>query len=181
MVQCHQSVWEGHRSCWESYSSDRHQAHQGASTKAPASGWSRLSEAHVDEIVTGCGILADALDGYAGYIVVQKGEAIAELLALAASFVAEQAAAVETLGLSEAGTALTVGLARKLTATPAQQLQQYAVGKVIDAAKPLFAKIENALSGLDWGKGGNAGAPPPNDNDSLMFGSPPAAIHHPEE
>src|SRR5579871_6527002 len=60
------------------------QAHQGASTEKMASGWAELSQRHVTEIVDGCGILADALEAYAGYIVAQKGIAIAELIGMAA-------------------------------------------------------------------------------------------------
>src|ERR1700756_5349762 len=55
------------------------QAHQGASTRQLQSGWAELSQRHVTEIVDGCAIVADALDAWAAYIIVQKGEALAQL------------------------------------------------------------------------------------------------------
>ena len=127
------------------------QAHQGASTEVMKSGWAELSQRHVTEIVDGSGILADALDAYAGYIVVQKGIAIAELITMAATFVADQAAAVATLGIAEAAVPVIIAAGRKLAESLIQDLEQYVIGQVIEAAaKPLFAKIEAAMAGLDW-------------------------------
>jgi hypothetical protein len=129
--------------------------HQGASTEAMTSGWAKLSAAHVDEITTASTVLADALDAAGGYIVAQKGIAIGELIGLAAAFVADQAAAVVTLGASEAALPLIEMTAEKLVESLEMDLQQYIAGQVIEAAaKPLFAKIESALSGLDWSQSG---------------------------
>lgn len=136
------------------------QAHQGASTETMKSGWAQLSARHVTEIVDGCGILADALEAYAGYVVAQKGIAIAELIGMAATFVADQAAAVATLGIAEAAVPVIIAAGRKLAESLIQDLEQYVIGQVIEAAaKPLFAKIEAAMTGLDWGNtsGGPAG------------------------
>ena len=136
------------------------QAHQGASTEVMKSGWAELSQRHVTEIVDGCAILADALEAYAGYVVVQKGIAIAELIGMAATFVADQAAAVATLGIAEAAVPVIIAAARKLAESLVQDLEQYVIGQVIEAAaKPLFAKIEAAMTGLDWGNtsGGGSG------------------------
>lgn len=72
--------------------------HRSGSTERLQSGWSSMSTQHVDELVTGCHVLADALDVAAGYIVAQKVEAIATLVGMAAAFVADQAASVATLG-----------------------------------------------------------------------------------
>ena len=131
------------------------QAHQGASTAAMSSGWAKLSSAHVTEIVDGCEVLAVALEGWAAYIVVQKGIAIAELATMAASFFADQAAAVATFGLAEAAVPLIIAAAKKLGESLIDDLEQYVLGKVIEAAaKPLFAKVESALSGLDWSQSG---------------------------
>jgi hypothetical protein len=131
------------------------QAHQGASTQALQSGWAKLSATHVTEIVDGCQVLADALDGWAAYIVVQKGEAVGEMIGMAAAFFADQAAAPETLGASEALMPIIVAGAKKLAESLVEDLNQYVEGKVIEAAaKPLFAKIESALTGLDWPNSG---------------------------
>lgn len=131
------------------------QAHQGASTERMRNGWAQLSARHVDELVTGCAVLADALDVAAGYIVAQKVEAIATLVGMAAAFVADQAAAVATAGLAEAAVPLIIEGAERLVKSLVMDIQQYIVSEVIEAAaKPLFAKIEEAMTGLDWSKSG---------------------------
>jgi hypothetical protein len=134
--------------------------YQGASTDAMTSGWARLSARHVDEIVIGCHVLADALDVAAGYIVAQKAEAVAVLVGMAAAFVADQAAAVATAGLAEAAVPLIIEGAERLVKSLVMDLQQYVIGQVIEAAaEPLFEKIENAMSGLDWSQSGAAVEP----------------------
>jgi hypothetical protein len=133
-------------------------AYQGSSTQAMSSGWSKLSAAHVTEIVDGCGILAEALEVGADFIVAQKIEAIAELVVMAATFVADQAAAVATFGLAEAAVPLIEAAGRALMETLKQQIIQMVAGQIIEAAaKPLFAKVEQMVAGLDWSNSGAGG------------------------
>lgn len=133
-------------------------AHQAASTEKMANGWEKLSGQHVTEIVDGCHVLAGALDAAAGYIVAQKAVAIAELVGMAAAFVADQAAAVATVGLAEAALPVIEEAASKLMQSLVNDLVQYITGNVIEAAaKPLFAKVEKAMSGLDWSQSGAVG------------------------
>jgi uncharacterized protein YukE len=130
-------------------------AYQGASTQRMQSGWSRLSAAHVEEGVEGCGVLADALEVGADFVVAQKVEAVVELGVMAASFLADQAAAVATFGLAEAAVGLIIEAGRKLVEALKQQIIQYVTGEIIEAAaKPLFAKVQSALAGLDWSQSG---------------------------
>jgi hypothetical protein len=127
------------------------QAHQGASTQQMTSGWSELSSRHVTEIVDACQVLSAALEAAAAYIVAQKLEAIADLIGMAAAFIADEAASVLTLGLAEAALPVIIEAGEALVDSLAQDLQQYLIGKVIGAAaKPLFAKVEAAMAGLDW-------------------------------
>jgi len=148
------------------------QAHRGSSTQQMHSGWANMSDQHVRELVTGCGILADALDVAAGYIVVQKGEAVATLIGLAATFVADQAAAVATFGIAEAAVPLIIEAGERLVKSLVMDLQQEIIGKVIEAAaKPLFAKVEAAMAGLDWSKSGGSGG-----GDSPGFAMDAAAV-----
>ena len=143
------------------------ETHKAQSTELMMSGWSKLSAQHVDEIVTGCGVLADALDAAGGYIVAQKGEAIAELVGMAAAFVADQAAAVVTFGLSEAALPLIEEAGEKLVDFLTQQLIQVIVGKVVEAAlNPLLALVQKAASGMTFsaledvlGAGDGSGGP----------------------
>jgi len=149
-----QAVQTTHQNAAESVAAIA-EAHRAVSTEVMMSGWAKLSAGHVDEILTACTLLADALDAAAGYIVAQKAEATAELVGMAAAFVADQAAAVVTFGLSEAALPLIEEAAAKLVESLEMDLQQYIAGQVIQAAaKPLFGKIEAALSGLDWSQSG---------------------------
>ncbi len=133
-------------------------AHRGASTQVMNSGWARLSDQHVTEIVTACAVLADALDVAAGYIVAQKLEALATLIGMAIAFIADQAASVATLGLAETAVPLIIEGAQRLVKSLVMDLQQYVIGQVIQAAaQPLFAKVEAAMSGLDWSQAGGDG------------------------
>jgi uncharacterized protein YukE len=130
-------------------------AYQGSATDAMTSGWAKLSARHVDELLTACHVLADALDVAAGYVMAQKAEAIAILIDMAAAFIADQAAAVATFGIAEAAAPLIIVGAEKLVQSLAADLEQYILAKVVEAAaKPLLAKIEDAVGGLDWSKSG---------------------------
>jgi hypothetical protein len=134
------------------------QAHQGASTRQMASGWGELSERHVAEIVDGSAIVADALDAWAAYIVAQKVEAIAQLVEMAVEFFADQAAAVATFGIAEAALPLIIEAGQKLGQSLIEDLEQYVLGKVVEAAlKPFMAKVQSLLSGLDWSNASSSG------------------------
>lgn len=136
--------------------------HESASTERMQSGWLSTISHHANELVTGCQVLSDALDVAAGYIVAQKAEAIATLIGMAATFVADQAASVLTLGLAEAAVPLIIAAAEKVVKSLVMDLQQHIVGQVIEAAaKPLFAKVEAATTALNWSAagGGSSGSP----------------------
>jgi hypothetical protein len=130
-------------------------AYQGSATDALTAGWAKLSARHVDDVLTACHLLADALDIAAGYVVAQKMEAIAILIDMAAALIADQAAAIATVGLAEAAVPLIIAGAEKLVESLAADLEQYILSKVIEAAaKPLLAKIEDAMAGMDWSQSG---------------------------
>lgn len=94
-------------------------------------------------------MLATALDVGADTIVGMKTAAIAELAVLAASFVADQAAAVFTFGLAEAAKAAIIAGARKAVSFLEQELTQYVIGKIIEAGvQPLIAVVGKAVDGL---------------------------------
>ena len=136
-------------------------AHQSVSTEVMQSGWTALSSRHISELTAGCTVLADALDVAAGYIVAQKVEAIGVLIGMAAAFVADQATAVVTFGLAEAAVPAIVAGAEAVVRSLAAEIEQYIIGMVVTtAARPLFAKVESALTGLDWSQSGASGARP---------------------
>jgi hypothetical protein len=134
-------------------------AYKGAAYTQLHNRWTQMSASHVSELVEACTAVSAACDAAAAYIVVQKGEAIAELIGLAAAFIAAQAAAIETFGLSEAGAVLADEAAERLIESLEQDLQQYLVGKLASAAlKPLIEKVEAAMTGLDWPGGSGPGS-----------------------
>lgn len=127
------------------------QAYQGGSTQAMSSGWAHLSDTHVKEVTAACTVLADALDAWAVYVVAQKGEALVQLIELAVGYATALAAAPETFGASLAALPGLEELGEALGNSLMQDLENYVIGKVIEAAsKPLEAKVEQMLSGLDW-------------------------------
>ncbi|KPC66242.1 WXG100 family type VII secretion target [Streptomyces chattanoogensis] len=125
------------------------EVYQGASYEALLAKWAQLSDGHMTELVNACHTVASALDIAADTIVAMKLEAIAELIVLAITFVADQAAAVATLGAAEAAMALIVAAAEKLVDFLVQQLEQYIIAQVIEAAiDPLIETVSKAVSGM---------------------------------
>jgi uncharacterized protein YukE len=143
-------------------------SYQGASYEQLVQTWANLSSNHMQELVDGCHVVATALDVAADAIVTAKGIAIGELVALAASFVADQAAAVLTFGIAEAAEALVIAAAKECVNFLEQQLEQMIIGQVIEAAMtPLEGVIERAVSGLVYrgleaAAGGSSGGAGPS-------------------
>lgn len=76
-------------------------------------------------------------------------DAIGELAAMAASFVADQAAAVVAFGAAEAAEALIFEGAKKLINALINQLEQHILGEVIGrAVEPLEQVVERVLGGM---------------------------------
>lgn len=135
------------------------QAYDGATYETLLARWGQMSSDHLHELVTACHAVATALDAGADVIVGMKGAAIAELVGLAASFVADQAAAVATLGAAEAAEALIVEAAKKAVNYLEQQLTQYVIGEIIEAAvTPLVGVVDKAVNGLVYSAAGGTGA-----------------------
>jgi uncharacterized protein YukE len=124
-------------------------AYQGAGYEALLARWGEMSGSHMHELVNACHVVAAALDAAADAIIGMKLQAIEELIGLAASFVADQAAAVATFGLAEAGLVLIDEAAEKLVDFLGQQLEQYIIGQVLEAAiNPLIEVVGRAVGGL---------------------------------
>lgn len=126
-------------------------SYSGAAYQALVTKWADMSSTHMQDLLSACRVLADALNAAADYIVAMKLEAIAELVVLAASFIADQAAAIATFGLAEAGLALIEEAAEKAVEFLKQQLVQYIIAQVIEAAlNPLIAVVAKAVDGLAY-------------------------------
>jgi hypothetical protein len=133
-------------------------SHQGAAYEKLHNRWTEMSGTHVTELVDACAVVADACDAAAVYVIGQKVAAVAELVGMAATFFADQAAAVATAGLAEAAVPLIIAAAKKLGESLVQDLEQYLIGQLVEAAvKPLMAKVAAAMQGLQWPSGGGPG------------------------
>lgn len=146
------------------------QSYQGSSYEALVQRWADLSSQHMSELTEACDVLATALDAAADFIIAQKGVAIAELVVMAVAFVADQAAAVATLGLAEAALVAVEEAGKKLVQFLEDQLTQYIVGKVIDAAiTPLIGVIEKAVEGFTFQAAGAAASAAGSAATSFMM------------
>jgi uncharacterized protein YukE len=126
-------------------------AYSGSSYEQLVSTWANMTNDHMTELVDGCHVLADAMDVAADAIVAAKGVAIAELIALAASFVADQVAAALTFGIAEAAEALVIAAAKKCVDFLEQELFQHVTSEVMGKAlEPLEGLIANAVQGLTY-------------------------------
>ncbi|WP_258395122.1 MULTISPECIES: hypothetical protein [unclassified Streptomyces] len=152
--------------------------YQGASYEALLAKWAQLSSDHMSELLNACHAVATALDVAADVIVGMKTEAIAELVLLAASFVADQAAAVATLGLAEAAEVLIVEAAEKLMDFLEQQLEQYIIGQVIEAAvEPLVETVGRAVAGLVFRAAESAAGVSAGASAGTGFSIDPEQVH----
>ena len=133
------------------------EAYQAASYEQMMQRWVDMSNNHLNELTEACHVASTALHAAADYIVAQKGVAIGELVALAASFVADQAAAVATFGLAEAAEAAIVYAGKKAIKFLEQQVEQYIMGELLEAGiKQLEPVIERAVEGFVFKAVGSA-------------------------
>jgi uncharacterized protein YukE len=124
-------------------------AYQGTSYDALVQGWADKSNTHMTALLDACRVVVTALEAAADFIVAQKVVAIGELVALAASFMADQVAAVATFGLAEAALAAIEMAARKAVEFLEQQLEQFIIAEVIEGGfKALKPVIESAMKGF---------------------------------
>jgi hypothetical protein len=125
------------------------QGYSGRSYEALVNRWAEASSRHMHELVAGCNTFATALDVVADGVVTAKVGILAALAAMVAEFVAEQAAAVETLGLAEFANFAIVGSTRFIVRRLLDQLEQVVIAEVLQAAlTPLEGTIDQAVQGL---------------------------------
>jgi hypothetical protein len=125
------------------------QAYQGQSYEVLLAKWGEMSQSHMQELVTGCQVVSAACDVGYGVIVGMKVEALAQLVEMAITWIEAQAAAVETLGASEAIAAAMEEAGQQLMKFLESELENYIIGQIINAAfEPLIEKVESAVQGL---------------------------------
>lgn len=136
-------------------------AYQGDTYEQLFATWGRMSSEHMDELLNGCHVVADAMYVGADVIVGMKIEAIVQLTVMAIEFIEAQAAAIETFGASEAIAAALDEAGQQLVKFLEQEMAGYVEGKIIDAAVgPLVTKVESAVEGMVYkGVAGALGVP----------------------
>jgi uncharacterized protein YukE len=126
-------------------------SYTGSSYERLVEAWSHMSSSHMQDMIEACGVVATALDIAADAIVGMKGEAIGQLLVMAATFVADQAAAVLTFGIAEAAEVAVIAAAKEVVKYLENQLVQHIMGEVIGkAVEPLESVVTKAVSGLTY-------------------------------
>jgi hypothetical protein len=135
--------------------------------------WNKIAGSHLPQLAQGMNIVADALDVGAVVVVGLKVAAIAQLVALAAEIISDQAEAVVTFGASEALIPVQTMATREIMKTiedqAVKQLEQQLLSAVeepvIDAltsageelAGQLVGNMLGTQSGIDMGKVASAG------------------------
>ena len=152
---------EGTHSAASSTISQMNASYTGSSYERLVEAWGHMSSSHMQDLTEACAVVATALDLAADAIVAMKGEAIAQLVVMAATFVADQAAAVVTFGIAEAAEVAIVAAAKDVVKYLENQLVQHIMGEVIGkAVEPLESVVEKAVSGLTYkAAGAILGAP----------------------
>lgn len=121
----------------------------GDSYEALRTGWENASNTHMQNMVQGCHLFADALDAAADVVVVVKGAIIAALAAMAAQIAAAQASAAITGGASEASIPVTVQTTQTVVQQQLNNLAQQVIGQLLKAvATPLEDTIASAVEGM---------------------------------
>lgn len=115
-------------------------AYSGSSYEQLIAAWAHMSSSHMHEFQEGCNVVAIALDGAADVTVAMKMEAVGQLAVMAATFVADHAAALATFSLIEAAEAAVIAATKEVVKHLEQQLVQHITGEVIGkAVEPLKA------------------------------------------
>lgn len=107
--------------------------------------WQKLSDGHLKDLAEGLKIFADVLEVVYGVIIALKTEAIVQLGILAAQLIADQAAAVETLGLSEAEAAGAIAICKTLVKRLLDEAVQQILAQLTQAVEgPIFSALKSA-------------------------------------
>ncbi|MGK4580387.1 hypothetical protein [Kitasatospora sp. HPMI-4] len=125
------------------------EAYQADSYQVLVERWAKMSSDHMTELVEVCGTVATVLDVAADAIVGAKVAVITELGIMAAECIADQAAAVATLGAAEAAEVLLIEATKKVVNGILQQVEQQIIGELVGkAVGPLAEVVERAAGGL---------------------------------
>jgi len=107
--------------------------------------WKKLADGHLQQLGEGMDMLATGLDIAAVVIVAMKLAAIVQLVILAAELIADQAAAIETLGASEALAVAQTEFTEQIVKQAIEQAVQTVEQQLLSVVEgPIFAALESA-------------------------------------
>jgi hypothetical protein len=107
--------------------------------------WKKLADGHLQQLGEGMDMLATGLDIAAVVIVAMKLAAIVQLVILAAELIADQAAAIETLGASEALAVAQTEFTEQIVKQAIEQAIQTVEQQLLSVVEgPIFAALESA-------------------------------------
>ncbi len=107
--------------------------------------WKKLADGHLQQLGEGMDILATGLDVAAVVIVGMKLAAIVQLVVLAAELIADQAAAIETLGASEALAVAQTEFTEQIVKQAIEQAVQTVEQQLLSVVEgPIFAALSSA-------------------------------------
>jgi uncharacterized protein YukE len=134
------------------------QAYQGASSQRFSDVWTDLNSTYLQPALDLGKTLGGAAPVAADAIVGLKIAAIAQLVAMAVEFVADQVLAAVTFGLAEAALAAIEEAGVQAMKFLEQQREDLILSEIVEAAvTPLLAKVEDLVGGMVFGAV-NAGA-----------------------
>ncbi|WP_405913076.1 hypothetical protein OG760_21140 [Streptomyces sp. NBC_00963] len=111
--------------------------------------WGGQTQKHMQELIEACRLLADGLDVAALGVEAMKDECIVQLGIAAAELIGDQAAAVFTLGLSEAAAVAEIEIQNKLMDGILKRFEQEVIGELVDRLiGPLKERIDHAVNKL---------------------------------
>ncbi|MGW4241939.1 WXG100-like domain-containing protein [Nocardia sp. NPDC004722] len=141
--------------------------------------WARTSVTHMNALDQGCKVVAAALNVAADVIAAAKVAVLAELTALAISYVAAMSATVATAGLSAAIAQTCAAAARKLISVLGMAIVDYLFSEVIGKAlEPLEHTIENMTNGALHDVAADLLAPPSSSAALPLMIDPDAVLRY---
>lgn len=158
---------------------DLAEGYTAASYRALAETWASQSRGHMETLVEGCELLAGALDLTADGVETMKLAVIAQLGIAAAEFVADQAAAVATLGVAEAALPALYAAQNRILNGLIGTFEAEVITHLVQAVvAPLKARIGEAVDRLVFGELAHVAGVEPGlrvDTDALRGHA--AALH----
>lgn len=159
-----QSCEDSHNTTHKVVTGDLPQVYTAQSYTALAELWAGQTTGHMQTLITVCRDLAVALDVAGDGVTVMKGACLTQLGIAAAELIGDQAAAVFTLGLSEAAAVAEIELQQRLMNGILQRFEQEVIGVLVSKITgPLKEQMEAAVEKLLFAEVANVavGGPPP--------------------